>query len=140
MFIIIENVIYYGRHYSEEHVGSYWWFNLNDYKIYSIKQLESLFDGENCFTQESILEKEFIPFSKTEIIEVEKDYIKKKNNKKLSKVFSAVSEVDFDQVFKKYIDNNLLISDWWNFEREKLISDAVEWCKLNGIKYRFKQL
>jgi hypothetical protein len=139
VFITIEDIIYYGRHYKDEYEGSYWWFDLHDYKIYSIDQLRSLFPDETFTTEDNLLVKDIIPFFKTEIIEVEKNYIQQKNDKKLSEAFSRVSDDEFDQVFKRYIDEHLLLNDWWSFERNTLISDSIEWCKSNRIRCRFKQ-
>ncbi|ETA81938.1 hypothetical protein [Youngiibacter fragilis] len=139
MFITIEDIIYYGRHNKDEYEGSYWWFDLHDYKIYSIDQLRSLFPDEIFTTEVNLLMKDIIPLFKTEIIEVEKVYIQQKNDKKMSEAFCKVSDDKFDQFFKKYIDEHLLLNDWWNFERKILISDCIEWCKSNRIRCRFKQ-
>lgn len=136
MYIIIDEIIYYSRHYSDEFVGDYWWFNKDDYKIYSIKKLNVIFKNKFLDDYRNQLLTHYIPVFKTEMTDLERNYINSKNDIKLSKKFDSIALVDYDRYFKRYIEQNQLHNDWWDYERKSLTKDAIRWCKINHIKCR----
>lgn len=131
MILNICDVVYYGRFYCDE-VYEYetrWWLDRKDFKVYSTEELLSRFGFEDYHAIEVCYD--LIPVFKTDIIALEKEFIKKYTGG------GNIDEYDclYDRKFKEYIDRKLLIQEWYEFERRKLIEDAILWCQFYKIPY-----
>lgn len=124
---------YYGRYYSsyESETEFPWWFCLSDESVVSLDSLRQVYGYRN--DDEIFLSGIFIPFFKTDISELEKEFLRKRN---LKGVLDKLGRgVDFDILFRKYVDKELLFDDWLEYEGKQLRNDAIAWCRQYGIKY-----
>lgn len=129
--------MFYGRYFDDEN-NQYeisWWLCVEDYEIY---HTETLFAD---YSYESISEIEqtskFVPFFKTDIIQLEKEFIKKLNNKTLLNSFNKllVGNNSYNVAFRIFIEREFLFDYWSEFEKSQLREDAIAWCKNNHIPY-----
>lgn len=129
--------MFYGRYFDDEN-NQYkisWWLCVEDYEIY---HTEILFAD---YSYESISEIEqtskFVPFFKTDIIQLEKEFIKKLNNKTLLNSFNKllVGNNSYNVAFRIFIEREFLFDYWSEFEKSQLREDAIAWCKNNHIPY-----
>ena len=138
MKININDVLYYGRHYTDTSSEPYWWFSKDDYQIYSSENLIKEYSYKDT---DDILQSEyFIPLFQTDIIELEKEFLAEYNSKPLqAKTENLVTQSNgnFDLAFKTLIEVEEGMSEnWYGFERKKLYNDAVNWCQKHNIKYQ----
>lgn len=80
----------------------------------------------------------FIPLFKTDIEELEEEYLLTLTNKETQE-YRMIKEknkgVEPDTIFKMFIDFMRLWKNWYAFEYQRLFQDAVKWCKANNISY-----
>lgn len=130
--------MFYGRYFSDEE-NKYdisWWLCLENYDIYHTETLMSDFSYKN--TPEIKESSKFIPLFKTDIILLEKEFIKKLNNKTLLNSFNKIlssGNREYDVAFRIFIEREFLVNSWSEFEKAQLQQDAVAWCKENHIPY-----
>jgi len=138
MKININDVLYYGRHYTDTSSEPYWWFSKDDYQIYSSENLIKEYSYKD--TDDILQSGYFIPLFQTDIIELEKKFLAEYNSKSLqakTEKLVAQSNGDFDLAFKSLIEVEEGMSEnWYEFERKKLYNDAVNWCQKHNIKYQ----
>ena len=133
MKIKISEIAYYGRFYSNltEHV--IWWFCTLDFQICDTETIISVYGFSSI--EEILDSSKFIPLFKTDIIELEKKFLKEKNIA-LEKIGSEIQRIqDFDKCFKIFIEAAYLTQHWHMFEKQHLFSDAIVWCKNNAIPF-----
>lgn len=134
----INEVVYYGRYFSDEknNYEIIWWLCLDDYKVYNSDLLLTDYSYKNIFEIKESLK--FIPFFKTDIIKLEKDFICSLNNKTVLKEFNKLllsNNNEYDLAFKKFVERTFLFDSWKTFEKKQLINDAIAWCINNNIPY-----
>lgn len=88
--ININEIMFCGRFYeeSENPYDVLWWFCSEDCKIYHTEDLMKDFNYKSVLQIEESLK--YIPFFKTNIVELEKAFIEKLNNKSLYKKFEKI--------------------------------------------------
>lgn len=105
------------------------YFNLKDYKIYSVEERQVLISDD---TYES---NDFLLIPQIERNEIVERYLIKRNNKSLLR---KKGDKDFDRRFHWFIEDYQLADDWKHFEQSELIAFASEWCKQNQIEFTEK--
>jgi len=132
--IKIDELMYYGRYYSSESEGYHiWWF---DTEKATVRQYDELLEEFGYCSWEEILSSGyFIPLFETDIVELEREFILNTQGHAIAGQFETVSDSDYDTEFKIYIERNHLSKIWYEFERERLYKDAVDWCKANKLKF-----
>lgn len=130
----IDKILYYGRYYSNERQGykTLWWFCLDDFEVYDTQKLIEQYAYANC--KEIISSEKYIPLFRTDIVSLEKRFIKEHGFHDLKIQDYQVN--DYDVAFKIFIDRHFLTKQWYEFERKQLYNDAVKWCKENGISFK----
>lgn len=135
--ININEIMFYGRYFNdEEHqYDTLWWLCLEDYEIYHTETL--IADYSYRSTSEIEETSRFVTFFKTDIIQLEKEFMRKLNNKTLLNSFNKLLLADnsYDVAFKIFIEREFLVDYWSEFERSQLREDAIAWCKQNHIPY-----
>ena len=133
MFINIEQIYSYGRFYPEikDHVN--WWFCTMDYAIYDTEAIVSKFGYSSREKIET--NNIFVPFFKTNMIELEKKFLKTISSSICTFPFPFDDITTFDKNFKIYIENHFLIRNWYDFEKKHLCNDAIEWCNSHNIRF-----
>lgn len=138
MTIKIKSIVSYGRYYPSlvDADVTYWWFCVNDCKIYSTETLITDFH----YTDSVDIEQSgvFIPLFKTDIEKLEKEYLLTRPNEEIReyrKVKEKNSGTDPDTIFKIFVDRMCLWKSWYAFEYQRLFQDAVSWCNANHIAY-----
>lgn len=136
----INEIMFYGRYYSDEKnsFDILWWLCLDDFSVYDTETLLSDYSYQSLSEIRETLR--FIPFFKTDIIQLEKKFIDKLNNKKLRKVFEKIlldSNHNYDVTFKVFIEREFMVDSWSEFEKSQLRKDAIVWCKMNRIPYSY---
>lgn len=138
MTLKIKSIVSYGRYYpsSFDADATYWWFSISDYKIYATEDLITKFHYTTCLEIEQ--SGRFIPLFKTDIEELEEEYLLTLTNKETQE-YRMIKEknkgVEPDTIFKMFIDFVRLWKNWYAFEYQRLFQDAVKWCKANNISY-----
>ena len=123
----IDELMYYGRYYDFEDNGHHlWWFDLSNGTIHQFDELINDFGYSR--QEEIIFSGEFIPLFETNIVILEREFLKQHGLK-----IRGLKDMDFDTNFKIYIDKNNLWESWHNFEYHRLYQDAVNWCRKNHI-------
>lgn len=122
----IEELAPYGRYYRREDEGfQFWWFDLQKDSVCSYEDLLQMFGYSN---EEEILSSDnFIPLFRTDIEEVEKEFL-------LTRGLKIKTDGDFDIEFRIYIERKHLETAWYEFESSRLRKDAAEWCRKNHIR------
>ena len=131
--IKISEIAPYGRFYSDLKNHTKWWLCLQDFKIYDTETIISLFKYETI--KEIKESNSFIALFKTDIINLEKEYLNKCLSINEKELFHISQTKNFDIAFKIYIESICLERDWYAFEMKKLCKDAIEWCIKNSIPY-----
>ena len=133
--IDINKIIFYGRYYDDEKnlYDISWWLCLDDYKVYHTETLMTDYSYKSIFEIEQT--SKFIPFFKTDIIKLEKEFMKDFNNKVFNKILLDNNN-SYDIAFRIFIERGFLIDSWSDFEKSHLQKDAISWCKKNHIPYR----
>ncbi len=134
MFVNIDEIYTYGRFYPdiERHVN--WWFCITDYVIYDTETIVSNFGYTE---KETIASTDtFIPLFKTNVVELEKSFLLTLSLSDSAPPFPYDDILAFDRNFKVYVENHLLLRDWYDFEKKHLCNDAIKWCKLHNIHFR----
>lgn len=136
--ININEIMFFGRFYeeSENLYDVLWWLCPEDYKIYHTEDLMKDFHYKSVLEIGDSLN--FIPFFKTNIVELEKAFIEKLNNKTLYKKFERIladNAYSYDVSFSIFIEREFLTDSWREFEKKKLRNDAIAWCKENHVPY-----
>ena len=128
----IKELMYYGRYYSFEKEDHHlWWF---DSKTAVVFQYDELVTKFGYGSQEEVINSQrFIPLFKTDIVELEFEFLSIQNCKFVRQL-KKQKDLDFDVTFKKFIEKNNLTESWRAFENNRLFSDAIEWCKENNIR------
>ena len=135
MVVNIQEILYYGRCFNGHTSNDVlWWLCRMDYSIISTDVLYSTFGFS---TTEEIKECGlFIPMFQTDIISLEKQFMKDYDVAVLENIMDkrhVPYEVAFNIFVEVPIERNLR---WRSFERQKLAEDAVKWCKHYGIPYK----
>lgn len=129
--------MFYGRYFDDEN-NQYeisWWLCVEDYEIYHTETLLTDYSYESISEIEQT--SKFVPFFKTDIIQLEKEFIKKLNNKTLLNSFNKllVGNNSYNVAFRIFIEREFLFDYWSEFEKSQLREDAIAWCKNNHIPY-----
>lgn len=127
----IEELMYYGRYYNFEKRNYHlWWFDVSRATVVLYEDVKRNF---GYASQEEIVSAgAFVPLFETDIIELEKDFLRlynfhlDENNKQ--------DNSDFDTKFKCFIEKHNLLKQWFDFERDRLERDALTWCKANNLQ------
>ena len=128
--------MYYGEYY--RWMGSpdlvIFWYDPSDGQVYHYEDLMSEFGYQS---QDEILwSGAFVPLFKTDIVELERQFIAGYKSKKLSKHFDSLSDDECHSEFSRLIHYEYISPwTWGKFEREHLYHDALEWCRENHIKF-----
>ena len=132
--VIIEDIMYYGRSYDSQ--TEYWWYSCTDNSVVSIDFLRSSYGWE---TREALAEQSvFIPLFKTDMIQLEKTYMKS-FEKGIIESIMEYEQVEYDVAFSIFIETPMeRFLHWKEYEKKRLIYDAIVWCKRNGLSYRHK--
>lgn len=136
--INISKIMFYGRYFDDED-NKYeisWWLCVDDYEIYHIETLFSEYSYESISEIEET--SNFVPLFKTDILQLEKEFINKLNNKTLLNSFSKIllaNSDSYDVAFRVFIEREFLVDYWSEFEKSQLQKDAIAWCKQNHIPY-----
>ncbi len=138
MILKTASIVGYGRYYpgTIDADVTYWWFSLYDYKVYATEDLIANFH----YTDDSEIEQSgiFIPLFKTNIEELEKEYLLTRTDKEVreyKKIKEKNKGSDPDTIFKIFVDRMCLWKSWYYFEYQRLSQDAVQWCRENYIVY-----
>lgn len=132
----VEDIMYYGRFYTdqENRFDVSWWLCTDDYEVYHTDALLSVYSYEDISEIAETLR--FIPFFKTDIIAIEKDFMKKLNNRSCDRMLENIlsnESVTYDVAFRMFIERSSLTDSWRVFESAQLKNDAVKWCRENHI-------
>ncbi len=138
MTLKIKSIVSYGRYYpSSVDAGvTYWWFSISDYKIYATEDMITIFHYTNCWEIEQ--SGMFIPLFKTDIEKLEEEYLLTLTNKEVQEYMRIKEKnkgAEPDTIFKIFIDFMGLWKNWYTFEYQQLLQDAIKWCKANNIVY-----
>lgn len=138
MIVDINEILDYGRYY-EESEYTYpirWWFCFIDYEIY---ETEDLFEKYSFATIEDIKNNDsYIELFKTNITMLKKEFILKYEytDKALIKIMKQ-RNCNYDVAFRIYIEVDRTLTELWReYRHNMLYSDAIKWCKENGIGYK----
>lgn len=135
MILEINSIIYYGRYYSTERqeYENLWWLCLIDYQIYGT---QTLIEKYSYLNESEIKDLGiYIAMFKTDIIAIEKQFMKNYDEKAIFKIQNTCLNKDYDIAFKIYIEQCFLEQVWYIYERRVLCNDAIKWCKQNHIPY-----
>ncbi len=102
------------------------YLNRIDCKIYSeIERQESINSDESnkC---------DFQKIDQIDRNEIVSKYLVDKNNKRLLR---KSDDKDYFSKFHCYVEENLLVEDWYMYEKKELTEYAAEWCKQKNIRY-----
>lgn len=134
----IERIIYYGRWFSdqENQFDVSWWLCIDNSEVYHTEDLMADYSYESV--SEIAESTRFIPFFQTDIIQLEKDFIRKLNNRSCDRTLEKIllSNDSYDVAFRIFIERELMTDSWSEFEEARLRSDAVAWCRENHIPFR----
>ena len=138
MFIDIREIMHYGEYYSFDDYGKkydvFWWLSLIDYSVINIETLCEKYSYHSC---EEILEAGlYIPFFRTDILDVEREFIKKYYPYQAKKIFNNELDLDNHIAFMKFAENNYQEESFYSYRDERLARDAVKWCCENHLKYK----
>ena len=133
MVLDVDKIIYYGRYYSfeDETNENLWWFNRDDLEVYSTQKLIDEYSFNNI--DEIVLSDRYIRLFKTDIITVEKSFMCQYYPRYAIMVLENSRKNDYDISFKTFIDENNLTREWFEYEKAKLLEDAIDWCNENAI-------
>lgn len=134
----IERIIHYGRWFSdlENQFDVSWWLCTDNFEVYHTEDLMADYCYESV--PEIIESSRFIPFFQTDIIQLEKEFIRKLNNRSYDRTFEKIllSNDSYDVAFRIFIEREFMTDSWNEVEKARLRSDAVAWCRENHIMFR----
>lgn len=140
--ITISEIMFYGRYYSDE-MFTYdisWWLCLKDYKVYHTETLMTDYSYENISEIKKSLS--FIPLFKTDIIQLEKEFVERLNNKTFNKNLDKIlvdNNCSYDVAFKIFIEKEFMVDSWSEYEKSNLVKDAIAWCRDNYLPYKMQK-
>ena len=137
--IIINEIMFYGRYYSDENFpyDISWWLCLKDSKAYHTETLMTDYSYKSISEIKKSLT--YIPFFKTDIIQLEKEFMKRLNNKKFNIDLDKIlvdNICSYDVAFKIFIEKEFMVDLWSEYEKSRLIKDAIMWCRENHLPYK----
>lgn len=135
MKLDINDVIIYGS--CEDDCDDIYWLEINNYTFFSTTELIDDF----LYIDSADIEKseKYIQLFNRNIVELEKEYIERFNEKSMKDDIQLILEgnedYDYNLAFKIFIEESGLDQDWFEYKRSVLIADAIQWCKKNNIPY-----
>ena len=146
MKVEIRNIIMFGKWYSEEeneYEENYWFEKSSSAIFYSGKLIEE-FGYKDCGEIKS--SGHFIPLFKTDIIELEKEFIANYPDKSVEETINNIIKnnnngyapgygVAFSILLQDYPEFDEFSREYHSFEKNRLTKDAEEWCERNNIPY-----
>ena len=129
--IKITEIMYFGRGYRYQYNSDlhYWWYNVDEQAVQWANDIvQRLSEGKQL--------QKYIKVFAVDIIELEKEFLIEMNAKEVLETIYRIDS-DFDRGFRIYQNDHFGIWDdlWWAYERNRLVSEAIEWCKKNHIAY-----
>lgn len=133
------NIIkFYGWWYRccENKYEHYWWYSYFDEQIYSVDELIEKFSFENY--DDIVNSSGYIPLWKTDEYAVIESFLRELNSKEADKYLERKKDAKWFSEFEYYIESyNDYICTWWHeYSDKKVVSDAIKWCRENGIAYK----
>ena len=131
--------ILYSRYYQNEKseiIDPIYWLKKTNYKIYNGEQLINKGKFKNASAL--IASEKYIPYSKTNISQVEMEFINKfcpEAKKEIENIQRSAPDSDFDIAFRIFIETHPLNDKWGIYLTEHLRDDVIKWCIKNRIKY-----
>lgn len=130
--------MFYGRYFNDENslYDISWWLCLTTFDIYDTETLIANYSYKSIAEIKETAK--FIPFFKTDIIRLEKEFIKEINNKTLLNSFNKLlfaNNCNYNIAFRMFIEREFLVDSWSEYEKAQLKEDAIIWCKENHIAY-----
>lgn len=129
--INIKDIFLRGRYYSYDDVEP--WFCLTDNRVYETTELI----GDHSFNSRCDIEKsgEYIPFFRTDIIELKKEFIQRYFPQLFNEIFCNKNDDDDNTAFNIFAEENDHLVLWYRYERARLQKDAIDWCNAHGLPY-----
>ncbi|MBR4050192.1 MAG: hypothetical protein IKK09_06815 [Clostridia bacterium] len=135
--IDINAITDYGMYYSDDE-------DANETVLFDVKKFETIsFDEANenlgaGKVSELLSSGRFIELFRTDVTVLQKDYASAyKNGKYLAKIEKTMAKEDcpFSEAFEMVFGDGKLYTEWESFIKEKLVSDAIEWCNKHNIDF-----
>ena len=141
-FIIDAVTLAYGEYYPLENNtpnDTVYWFCKSNYKVYNTEELITKRKAQNV--DELISSEKYIPFSKTNIVKLRKEFVQKywpEADEKIRKIENSDPEFDYEIASRYYFDAHPLEDKWNNYLSSQIEHDIVKWCNDNNIPYKIK--
>lgn len=135
----VREIMYYGRCYNFGcQPAPYWWLCRIDERVVSLDELCSAYGFHSV--EEIEASGAYIPLFQTDIVALEREFLAEMGyDDKSIRTIMAQRNVSYDVAFNIFVETpETRFSRWNAFEREKLMADAIAWCKTYGINYMCK--
>lgn len=118
--------------------------DVNETVLFDVKKFETIsFDEANenlgaDKVSELLSSGRFIELFRTDVTVLQKNYaLAYKNGKYLEKIEKTMAKEDcpFSEAFEIVFATGKLYTEWESFMKEKLVSDAIEWCNKHNIDF-----
>ena len=126
MYLQLKQTIYYFEKIIEP---NNYYFDLVNYQFVSMEKRQEMINIDTYQPDD------FLYVSQLDRNDIVIDFLNKHNEKRLIR---GVSTDDLFHVFHWFIEENMLLDEWKEFEKQKLLEFAVSWCEKNCVKYTRK--
>ncbi len=121
-----------------------YWFEKSSFQFFYTGKLINEFGYKDCEEIES--SGHFIPVFKTDVIELQKNFIADYHNKEIEETINSIIEnnnygydsgyeVAFRILTQDFPEYDDFSKEYYSFEKKQLEEDAEKWCKENAIPY-----
>lgn len=139
-FIINAVTISYGQYYLDDNLNKiFYWFCKSNYKIYHTDELIEKGKAKNA--DEIIKSEKYIPFSKTNIVKLRKEFVEKflpEADEEIKKIENSEPEFNYEIAARYYFDAHPLEDKWNDYLYDQIEKNIVKWCNDNNISYKIK--
>ena len=139
MTVSIKEIIKYCD-VDNENEENHFYFNIEDYQIYSREKMKFEFGYEDSFLNDTFNLRyiyHFIPVFQVCVCSKIRDFLLQENNKKITKSIKNMNESEVGGIFQKLYDYNYGFGHRWaKYIKKYKIEMAIQWCKENNIQYK----